>query len=348
MRSSSERAPTVSRREVIVGAAAAGLLAGCTGRPAARPADPLAADPPVHTAVAAYDLDAAVRGDVAGVLRGIGERAAAAPGGTEVLVGLGASLFDRPVLRDRRPRQLTPMPVFPGDVLEPARTHGDVFVQAGATSADAARGLLDRVAGPLAARWRVEGSRSGTGRSGGRPTATNLFGFAEGHGNPAPDRVPATVRAHDGEPGWAAGGTYLAVRTIRFATAMWNADPVEAQERMIGRRRDGRWLDGADPAAEPDFARDPAGRTTPLDAHVRLARGGGAPEMLRRGYTYRQPGEEGLLFLAYQRDLDRGFAGVQRRLAGEPLARYVLPVGGGYFFVPPQRPGTWWGEPLFA
>jgi deferrochelatase/peroxidase EfeB len=59
------------------------------------------------------------------------------------------------------------------------------------------------------------------------------------------------------------------------------------------------------------------------------------PELLRRGYSYRAGHEEGLLFVAFQRDLDRGFAGVQRRLAGEPLGRYTLAVGGGYFFLPP-------------
>jgi deferrochelatase/peroxidase EfeB len=85
---------------------------------------------------------------------------------------------------------------------------------------------------------------------------------------------------------------------------------------------------------------------TPLDSHVRRANprrpGSTPPAMLRRGYSYRaghdmagRP-EEGLLFVALQRDLELGFAGVQRRLAGEPLGRYVLTVGGGYYFVPPR------------
>ena len=71
--------------------------------------------------------------------------------------------------------------------------------------------------------------------------------------------------------------------------------------------------------------------------HVRLTRGpDGAPaEMLRRGYSFRTGHEEGLLFVAFQRDLEQGFAGVQRRLAGEPLSRYTLTVGGGYYFLPP-------------
>jgi hypothetical protein len=71
--------------------------------------------------------------------------------------------------------------------------------------------------------------------------------------------------------------------------------------------------------------------------------------LVRRGYSYGSGDDQGLLFMAYQRDLAAGFAGVQRRLAGEKLARYVLPVGGGYFFVPAAAPpGSWWGAALFG
>ncbi|MEH1014105.1 hypothetical protein V6U90_13465 [Micromonospora sp. CPCC 206060] len=62
--------------------------------------------------------------------------------------------------------------------------------------------------------------------------------------------------------------------------------------------------------------------------------------MLRRSYSYRQPADasghpdEGLIFVCFQRNPERGFVTVQRRLAGEALERYVLPYGGGYFFAP--------------
>ncbi|MFD4766694.1 hypothetical protein [Streptomyces niveus] len=45
-----------------------------------------------------------------------------------------------------------------------------------------------------------------------------------------------------------------------------------------------------------------------------------------------------------QRDLAKGFEAVQKRLAGEALAKYVLTTGGGYFFVPP--PGDAWIDAL--
>ncbi|GLW33557.1 Dyp-type peroxidase [Actinoplanes regularis] len=344
--------PGIRRRRVLA-VAAAGLVAGCTGQASTgspRPAaDPLVATPPAHAVVAAYRLPVEGREAVGDLLRGLTDRAAAAGGaGREVLLGLGAGLFDRAGLAERRPRQLTAMPSFPGDVLDPGRTHGDLLVHVGAgTTPDAAR-LLATVAGPLAPNWRVEGFRDGAGTSpAGRPTALNPFHFTEGHGNPEAAVVPAEIRVGAGEPAWAAGGTYQVVRVIRLATRMWDHDPVDEQERIIGRRRDGTWLDGSPLAQDPPFDRDPGGAVTPLDAHVRLARGAGErPPMLRRGYSYRAGEEDGLLFMAYQKDLDRGFAGVQRRLAGERLARYVLPVGGGYFFTPP--PGTAWPTALFG
>nr|BFE72696.1 hypothetical protein GCM10020092_059970 [Actinoplanes digitatis] len=146
------------------------------------------------------------------------------------------------------------------------------------------------------------------------------------------------------------GGSYLVVRVIQFATELWNRDTEAEQERIIGRRRDGTWLDGRPAGAEPGYAADPHGRRTPLDAHVRRAnpRDGSVAPLARRGYSFRGRDEQGLLFTAYQKDLASGFEAVQRRLAGERLGRYTLTVGGGYFFVPPRAGTTSWVEPLLG
>ena len=110
----------------------------------------------------------------------------------------------------------------------------------------------------------------------------------------------------------------------------------------------------------PDYASDPKGKVTPLDAHIRLANPR-TPEsqrnlILRRPFNYsngvRKNGQldMGLLFIAYQADLEQGFIAVQKRLDGEPLEEYIKPIGGGYFFVLPgiTDPKDYLGRSLLA
>jgi deferrochelatase/peroxidase EfeB len=108
----------------------------------------------------------------------------------------------------------------------------------------------------------------------------------------------------------------------------------------------------------PDYARDPEGKRTPLDAHIRLANPR-TPEsqanlMLRRPFNYSngvtKSGqlEMGLLFICYQANLEKGFIAVQKRLDGEPLEEYIKPIGGGFFFTLPgvRDARDWLGRAL--
>ncbi|WP_432022263.1 Dyp-type peroxidase [Streptomyces parvus] len=318
--------------------------------------------PPTHVALVALDRGSP-KAHVADALRQLsqGMREARAAGAT-VGPALGAALFDRSpeepgqgVRTDRRPRGLADMPAFPGDLLDPARSHGEVLVQVAATRSGAVGPAVERLLAVLPAwrvRWRADGSRTDNRDDGGRQLARNPFHFTEGFGNPGSMRETADrvlVTAGRGEPAWAVGGSYQVVRVIRLATALWDQDSVHEQERIIGRRRDGRWLDGTPSHEEPNFRADRDGRLTPLDSHVRLAVPDrrDPPPLVRRSYSYdRGAGDTGLLFSCFQRDLAEGFEAVQKRLEGEAMAPYLMTVGGGYFFVPP--PGDAWTEALLA
>ncbi len=136
------------------------------------------------------------------------------------------------------------------------------------------------------------------------------------------------------------------MRIIRTFVERWDRTPLQEQEHIIGRRKaSGAPFGGETEADAPDFARDPDGKITPLDAHIRRANPRTAETqanlILRRPFNYSngvsKSGqlEMGLLFIAYQSDLEQGFIAVQTRLDGEPLEEYINPVGGGYFFTLP-------------
>lgn len=329
----------LGRRSFLAAVGMAGL-AGCAGEsPPPRPR-PVLGQPGVvtparsMTALAAFDVTARDRNGLAETLRACGSPV---PDAT-MTVAVGASLFDGRFGLER-PRHLTSMPSFRNDVLDPQWCQGDLLVQVSADSRQAIDAALARRIPGVTPRWRLTGFHpDGESR--------NLFGFREGTGNPdiadarAMDQY-VWVQPGDDEPEWCVGGTYQVVRFIRLAMPIWDAEPVPVQERVFGRRKDsGAPLGQEDEGAKPDFASDPQGRVIALDAHIRRANprtaDSEAHRILRRGHSYRLSDEDvGQIFVCYQRDLESGFATIQRRLAGEALERYTLPFGGGYFFVLP-------------
>ncbi|MFE9573717.1 Dyp-type peroxidase [Streptomyces sp. NPDC006692] len=309
--------------------------------------------PGTHGRVMVLDLLDESQARIGSAIRSLHQTITAADGsGIGVWLGLGTTLFPK---GRQRPRGLREMPAFAGDVLDPAQSHGDCLVQVTGPDADAVRAASEQVLKQAAGwrlRWQIDGFRAENRVENGKGLALNPFHFTEGFGNPGTEREladRALVRSGQGEPDWAVGGSYQVVRIVRFATELWDKDSVPEQERVIGRRRDGRWLDGTPTKEEPNFAADPQGKLTPLDSHVRLAAPDrrNPPPLVRRSYSYdRGNGDKGLVFSCFQRDLAHGFEAVQKRLEGEAMAKYVLTTGGGYFFVPPA--GDAWIDAAFG
>ena len=151
------------------------------------------------------------------------------------------------------------------------------------------------------------------------------------------------------------------VRLIRMFTGKWDRTSLNQQQKTFGRfKTNGAPLDGTSEFDAPNYKADPHGHVIPLNAHMRLANPN-TPQtdnqrLIRRSYNYDlgidQDGnmQAGHIFVAYQQDVDRQFATVQNRLIGEPLAQFVVPFGGGYFFTLPgvSDSGDWYGSGLLA
>lgn len=279
-----------------------------------------------------------------------------------VVVGVGASLFDeRFGLADRKPKELVTMPFLANDRLDPKLSHGDlsIIIEAGHNDSVifALRQLMRRTRSHLVLRWIVDGYARGIGAGKVSEAATprNLLGFKDGTANLDVDD-DALMDRHvwvgrdDGEPEWAVGGSYQAIRIIRMFVEFWDRTQLVEQEALIGRSKvSGAPLGLTGEFTDPDYADDPDGKRIPLNAHIRLANPR-TPEtdenlILRRGFNYSRGFDgagrldQGLAFIAYQRSLERGFLAVQDRLKGEPLEEYILPVGGGFFFILPGVTG---------
>jgi deferrochelatase/peroxidase EfeB len=174
--------------------------------------------------------------------------------------------------------------------------------------------------------------------------ARGLLGFADGSQNISPEREELIFAGAEA-PEWARGGTYLALRLIRFKLERWDRLTRTDQERSIGREKlSGAPLGGSEEAETPSLD-----RRTPPDAHIRLANprraGDEKRRFLRRPYVYANGFDDyglldsGSVFMAFCRDLQKQFVTVKRRMHGQDLDEYMVAVGGGFFFCPPGVSG---------
>ena len=300
------------------------------------------------------------------------------PARLTITFGFGPGVFikdgqDRYGLAARRPEAFIDLPRFNGDQLVPARTGGDLAVQACADDPQVAfhavRTLARLADGVAQFRWVQAGFTSG-----GKPgeTPRNLMGFKDGTMNPATRDhalMDATVWVGD-EGGWMRGGSYMVARPIRIALEHWDRMKLAFQEETVGRHK----LSGAPLGQTNEFAPldldavDKDGNPViPENSHVRL----GAPaandgaQILRRAYSYdnglafiaeRWPPwrqgmqiDAGLLFICYQRDPRTGFVKIFENMAKfDMMNQFVTHIGGGLFACPRgAMAGRFVGQGLF-
>ncbi|UOQ90908.1 iron uptake transporter deferrochelatase/peroxidase subunit [Agromyces endophyticus] len=293
--------------------------------------------------------------------------------GLTITFGFGPGLFedasgaDRFGLASRRPPELAVLPRFQGDALEPARTGGDLCIQACAddpqVAVHAIRNLSRIAFGRATLRWSQLGFGRTSSTSTAQATPRNLFGFKDGTANVKAEETKVVddqvwVAAAD-EPAWMAGGSYLVARRIRMIIENWDRVQLGEQESLVGRSKgEGAPLSGGTEFTEPDFEAEGA-TGKPLiaeNSHVRLAHSSnnGGARMLRRGYNFVDGNDElgrldaGLFFLSFQRSPQQ-FIDIQTSLAADGLNEYLKHVGSAIFAVPGGiAEGEFVGQRLFA
>jgi deferrochelatase/peroxidase EfeB len=299
-----------------------------------------------------------------------GEALGLPPSQLTLTVGFGGSLFDQRFgLADKKPAALADLPHFTGDQLDPARSGGDLCLQACANDPQVAvhaiRHLVRMGFGTTAVRWSQLGFGRTSSTSTTQATMRNMFGFKDGTRNIKAED-PVALREHvwaapgDG-PDWMTGGSYLVARRIRMHIEIWDRTSLNEQEAIIGRLKG----TGAAPGRkgefdEPDFVVS-GNDGRPLlgsDAHVRLAsaEANGGVKILRRGYNFVDGADgaghldAGLFFVGFMRDPHKQFVPLQRALAkSDRMMEYIEHTGSASFAVPPGvRRGGYWGDTLFT
>ncbi len=358
-----------------------------------------------HTYFAAFDLVAEKREQVAALLQrwteaadkltqGVeigptgdpaappadsGETAGLPPTRLTLTFGFGPGLFvqdghDRYGLAPHRPAALVDLPRFVGDQLIPARTGGDLSVQACGddpmATMHAVRQLMRLAYGVATVRWVQTGFIPGFAP---KVTPRNLMGFKDGSFNVlASDPAAMDHHVWVGDEGgaWMRGGSYVVARPIRIALEHWDRMKLSFQEQTVGRTKAHGALIGTEQEFGPLYLDANDGDGNPIiaeNAHVRL----GAPQnndgaqILRRAYSYdngvsmvaeRWPPwhqgmelDAGLLFICYQRDPRTGFVKIFDKMSKfDMMNQFVTHVGGGLFACPGGvQPGRYIGQALF-
>ncbi len=291
-------------------------------------------------------------------------------------IGFGPTLFEKGA-KDRfgiahlRPAGLAELPKFTNETLDPARSGGDICVQACVNDPQVAVHAIRNLArvgfGTVAVRYSQLGFGRTSSTTREQLTPRNLLGFKDGTNNLKAEDTALLDKnvwvARDDGQDWLAGGTYLVTRRIRMRIENWDRTALHEQERVIGRQKGS----GAPNGYEDEFdavdfdIKGPNGKPlVDVDSHIRLVAPDhlGGIRMLRRGYNFTDGSDgfghldAGLFFIAFVRSPVTNFIPVLSQMSTDALNEYITHTGTAVFACPPglqeNDSSGYWGSTLFG
>ena len=262
-------------------------------------------------------------GDLAALLRAVGFRDL--EGQLSCVMGFGSEAWDQ-LFGQPRPAELHPFREIQAGPRHAVATPGDLLFHIRAKRMDLcfelATQIMARLAGAVAPVHEVHGFKFFDDR--------DLIGFVDGTENPTgQEAVDAVVIG--AEDAAFAGGSYVIVQKYLHDLARWNAVPVEAQERIIGRTK------------LSDIELDDA--VKPTSAHnalTTIVENGEEVQILRDNMPFgsASEGEFGTYFIGYARSPRTIEQMLENMFIGRPPGNYdrlldfSRPISGNLFFVP--------------
>jgi len=263
--------------------------------------------------------------DIAGLVRSVGKRVPA--GGLSCVCAFGSAAWDA-LFGAPRPAGLHPFREFGSGERLAVATPGDILLHIRADQMDLcfelATHLMSRLGGAVTTVDEVHGFRYFDQRS--------MVGFVDGTENPTGNEAVTFTVIGDEDPAFA-GGSYVLVQKYLHDMAGWNALPVEAQERIIGRTK------------LSDIELDESVKPTSSHSSLTtLEENGAEVKILRDNMPFGRPGagEFGTYFIGYARSPAPIEQMLENMFVGRPPGNYDRlldfshAVTGGLFFVPSQ------------
>jgi putative iron-dependent peroxidase len=264
--------------------------------------------------------------DCAGLQRSVGFRIP--DGGLTCVVGVGSEAWDR-LFSGRRPAELHSLPEFVGDRHRAVSTPGDLLFHIRAVEMD----LCFELAGQIMNRLRdnvtvveeIHGFKYFDER--------DLLGFVDGTENPSGEAAYDAVTIAASDPAFA-GGSYVIVQQYLHDLDAWNALPVEAQEKAVGRTK----------LADIELADDQKPSNSHVALNVLTDSDGTELKILRDNMPFGRVGrgEFGTYYIAYASTPRITERMLSNMFIGDPPGNYdrildfSTAVTGALFFVPSQ------------